>query len=146
MKIILHRTPCSVNIILLWLQHCWQTIHSWKVPLSKWEQTSHIARRCVILLIYTVSSSTLVERICWYTADHMQKTFFWCNYEKQLLTPGKWTAKADPNKTSTLKKSGLNKLRSATLSHPSLCAKVFKIEITGLSECFTKSNKSQFNT
>ena len=65
--------------------------------------------------------------------------------KNNFVTPAKSTAKADPKKSSTLKESDLNKLRAAALSRPCLCAEVSKIEITGLSECFTKSNKSQFN-
>ena len=49
-----------------------------------------------------------------------------------LLTPVKSTAKADPKKTPTLKKSEFR---------PCLCAEVFKIEMTGLPECFTKKQQ-----
>ena len=57
--------------------------------------------------------------------------------KNNFVTPAKSTAKADPKKTSTLKESDFNKLRAAALFHPSLCAEVFKIEMTGLPECFT---------
>ena len=52
-------------------------------------------------------------------------------------------------KTFTLKESDFNKLRAAALFCLPLCAEVFKIEMTGLPECFTKKqqmyhgNKSQ---
>ena len=55
-----------------------------------------------------------------------------------FATPVKSTAKADPKKMPTLKKSDFDKLRAAALFRPSLSAKVFKIEMTGLPECFTK--------
>ena len=57
--------------------------------------------------------------------------------------------KQTKKKRSTLKESDFNKLRAAALFRPSLCAEVFKIEMTGLPECFTKKqqmyhgNKSQ---
>ena len=57
--------------------------------------------------------------------------------KNNFVTPAKSTAKADPKKTSTFKESDFNKLRAAALFHPSLCAEVFKIEMTGLPECFT---------
>ena len=69
--------------------------------------------------------------------------------KNNFVTPAKSTAKADPNKTPTLKESDFSKLRVAALFRPSFCAEVFKIKMTGLSECFTKKqqmyhgNKSQ---
>ena len=69
--------------------------------------------------------------------------------KNNFVTPAKSTAKADPMKTPTLKEYDFKKLRAAALFRPSLCAEVFKIEMTGLRECFTKkqqmyhSNKSQ---
>ena len=75
----------------------------------------------------------------------MQKTFFSYNYEKQFCNSCQVNSKNRPKETSALKESDLNKLRAAALSRPCLCAEVSKIEITGLSECFKKSNKSQFN-
>ena len=58
-----------------------------------------------------------------------------------FVTPGKSTAKADPKKTPTLKESDFNKLRAAALFRPSLCAEVFKIEMTGLPDSFTKKQQ-----
>ena len=69
--------------------------------------------------------------------------------KNSFVTPAKSTAKAEPKKTSTLKEPDFNKLRAAALFRPSLCSEVFKIEMTGLPECFTKKqqmcygNKSQ---
>ena len=67
----------------------------------------------------------------------MQETCSWNNYEKAA----KSTAKADSEKKSTLKESGFNKLRAAALFRPSLSAEVFKIEMTGLPECFKKKQQ-----
>ena len=58
--------------------------------------------------------------------------------KNNFVTPAKSTAKADPRKTSTLKESDFNKLRAAALFRPSLCAEIFKIEMTDMPECFTK--------
>ena len=69
--------------------------------------------------------------------------------ENNFITPAKSKAKADSKKTSTFIESDFNKLRAAALFRPSLCAEVFKIEMTGLPKCFMKkqqlyhSNKSQ---
>ena len=38
------------------------------------------------------------------------------------------------------KESDFNKLRVTALFCPYLCEEVFKIEMTGLSECFTKNS------
>ena len=61
--------------------------------------------------------------------------------KNNFVTLAKSTAKADPKKTSTLKESDLNKLRAAALFRPSLCAEVFKREMTGLPECCTKKQQ-----
>ena len=58
--------------------------------------------------------------------------------KNNFVTPAKSTAKADPKKTSTFKESEFNKLRAAALFRPSLCAEIFKIELTDMPECFTK--------
>ena len=53
--------------------------------------------------------------------------------------------KQTKKKRSTLKESDFNKLRAAALFRPSLCAEVFKIEMTGLPECFTKKQQMYHN-
>ena len=58
-----------------------------------------------------------------------------------FVTSANLTKKAEPKKTPTLEESDFSKLRAAALFLPSLCAKVFKIEITGLPECFTKKQQ-----
>ena len=52
--------------------------------------------------------------------------------KNNCATPAKSTAKADPQKRSTRKESDFNKLRTASVFRPFLCAEVFKIEMTGL--------------
>ena len=61
--------------------------------------------------------------------------------KNNFVTPAKSVAKADPQKTPTLKESDFNKLRAAALFRPSLSAEVFKIEMTSLLECFTKKRQ-----
>ena len=61
--------------------------------------------------------------------------------KNNFVTPAKSTAKADPKKSSTLKESDFNKLGAAALFCPSLCPKDFKIEMTGLPECFKKKQQ-----
>ena len=66
-----------------------------------------------------------------------------------IATLSKLKAKAGEKKTPILQEYHFNKLRTTALRLFSLFAEVFKIEITGLPECFTKkqqmyhSNKSQ---
>ena len=50
--------------------------------------------------------------------------------KNNFITPAKPTANVDSKKTSTLKESDFNKLREAALFRFSLCAEVFKIEMT----------------
>ena len=61
--------------------------------------------------------------------------------KNNFVTPAKSTAKTDPKKTSALKESDFNKFRAAALLRPSLSTEVFKIEMTGLPECFTKKQQ-----
>ena len=56
--------------------------------------------------------------------------------KNNFVTPTK--SKADLKKTSTLKESDFNNLKAAALFRPSLCAEVFKMEMSGMPVCFTK--------
>ena len=69
--------------------------------------------------------------------------------KNNFVIPAKSIAKTNQKKSVSLKESDFNKLRAATSFRPSLCAELFKTEMTGLPECLTKeqqmyhSNKSQ---
>ena len=101
---------CLGKITLPQLEDCSQVIHSWRIHLSRSEQTSRIVRRCVLSSLYTGSRSKQYEEFVDTRLIRCKKSLFLIQLRKIiLLTPAKSTAKVDPKKTPPLKESDFNK-------------------------------------